>query len=128
MPIPRAVAKFNKRVTNKVAGVLAPFLPGFALVEHTGRKSGKSFSTPVNAFHVDGGIRFALTYGRGSDWVRNVLAADGCTVIMKGKRIALTAPVLGVDPRADWAPPGARQILRATGSTDYLQCRIATQR
>ena len=60
--------------------------------------------------------------------MRNVLAADGCTVITKGKRIALTAPVLGVDPQADWAPPGVRQVLRATGSTDYLQCRIADQR
>ena len=128
MPIPRAVARFNKRVTSPVARVLVPRLPGFALIVHTGRKSGTEYRTPVNAFHVDGGIRIAPTYGRGSDWVRNVLAADGCTVIMRGKRIALTAPALGVDPQANWAPPGVCHILRAIGSADYVQFRIAEQR
>ena len=46
MPIPRAVAKINKRVTNKVTGVFAPLVPGFALVEHTGPQERDDRSGP----------------------------------------------------------------------------------
>ena len=39
MPIPMAVASFNKKVTNRVTGPFAGHLPGFAVVTHRGRKS-----------------------------------------------------------------------------------------
>jgi deazaflavin-dependent oxidoreductase (nitroreductase family) len=45
-----------------------------ALIEHNGRKSGRSYQPPVMAF-VDGGEpSVVLNYGTESDWVRNVQA------------------------------------------------------
>jgi hypothetical protein len=74
----RWVAAFNLAVTNGITSRFAARLPGFGIVTHVGRKSGKDYRTPVNAFRAPEGFLIALTYGRESEWVRNVLAAGGC--------------------------------------------------
>ena len=50
MAVPKGVARFNKRVTNHVTNHIAGWMPGFAIVSHVGRRSGKSYRTPVNVF------------------------------------------------------------------------------
>jgi deazaflavin-dependent oxidoreductase (nitroreductase family) len=51
-------------------------LPGFGIVAHVGRKSGRDYRTPVNVFPVrDSGFVILLLYSAQSDWLRNVLAA-----------------------------------------------------
>ena len=75
MPLPKRLARFNRRVTNPVLRHVASWAPGFAVVHHVGRRSGHAYRTPVNVFKRDGRYVFALTYGKDSDWVRNVLAA-----------------------------------------------------
>ena len=74
----RWVAAFNLAVTNRITSRFAGRLPGFGIVTHVGRKSGKVYRTPVNVFRAPEGFLIALTYGRESEWVRNVLAAGGC--------------------------------------------------
>lgn len=74
MPLPRWVARFNNRWTNRFMLPLAKTQRGFAVVHHVGRKSGRTYSTPINLFGCDGGYLVALTYGPGADWYRNVLA------------------------------------------------------
>jgi deazaflavin-dependent oxidoreductase (nitroreductase family) len=81
------VARFNRRATNLVTRRFAGKLPGFAIVEHRGRRSGTTYRTPVNLFHDGETLLIALTYGPDADWVRNTRAAGGCTVIERGKRI-----------------------------------------
>src|SRR5947209_1601476 len=80
MPLSRAVARFNRRATNRVLGRVAGWMPGFGIVTHIGRRSAKTYQTPINLFRDGDVYRIALTYGAESDWVRNVLAAGGCTV------------------------------------------------
>jgi deazaflavin-dependent oxidoreductase (nitroreductase family) len=120
MVAPRAVARFNKRVTNKVFGTVAPFAPGFGMLVHTGRKSGRTFRTPINIIRTEEGYVIALTYGPQSDWVRNVLAAGGCDVIMRGRTVHLTGPEIVHDPRRTRMPAIARPILSAVGVDDFL--------
>jgi hypothetical protein len=45
----------------------------------------------VNVFRTDHGFLVALTYGR-TDWLRNVLAAEGCELEHRGRVYRLTAP------------------------------------
>ena len=92
MPFPRALARFNRVVTNRVLGVVAPWVPPFAVVVHRGRSSGRTYRTPVWCFHRRGRFVMALTYGSRADWVRNVIAAGGCTLIRMGSERALTSP------------------------------------
>ena len=51
--LPRAFARFNRRVANPVVRLVAGRLPPLAVVTHTGRRSGRSYRTPVMAFAKD---------------------------------------------------------------------------
>src|SRR5216117_811513 len=67
----RWLASFNLAVTNRISSRFAPRLPGFGIVTHVGRKSGRVYRTPVNVFRDQNGFAIALTYGRESEWVKN---------------------------------------------------------
>ncbi len=125
MPIPYAVARFNRRVTNRITRLIAGWLPGFGIVVHTGRRSGRVYRTPVNVFRGGDGYRIALTYGPESDWVRNVIAAGGCELVRSGRHIMLANPRIVSDPECCWAPPVVRQVLRLIRASQYLQLSVA---
>lgn len=121
MPLSRGVARFNRRGLNRVTRHIVGWLPGFALLFHTGRRSGRTYQTPINAFRRDDGYRIALIYGAESDWVRNVLAAGGCEIEHRRRRIALTHPRIVSDPDRRWAPPIVRQVIGMIGASQYMQ-------
>jgi deazaflavin-dependent oxidoreductase (nitroreductase family) len=121
----RRIARFNKRFTNRVAAPLAPRLPGFGVVGHVGRRSGRRYTTPVNVFSEPGGFVFALTYGKQAEWVRNVLAAGGCELTTRGRTYRLTDPQLFHDERRHAVPPPVRAMLRLAGVADFLRLRRA---
>lgn len=121
MVIPKGVAAFNRRVTNRITGPVANRLPGFGIVRHAGRKSGRAYRTPVNVFDVPGGYVVALTYGPSADWVRNVLAAGGCELETRGRVVSLTNPeIVHDESRASVTWP-ARQVLKLIGAADFLK-------
>jgi hypothetical protein len=88
----RWIAAFNLAVTNRITSRFAARLPGFGILTHVGRKSGRADRTPVNVFRTPEGFLIALTYGRESQWVRNVLAAGKCELETQGVRYRLSAP------------------------------------
>jgi deazaflavin-dependent oxidoreductase (nitroreductase family) len=92
--IPRAVARFNKRVNNPIQGVYAWLLPPWAVIVHTGRRSGRTYRTPVLAFRRGRRFEVAVLYGERSDWVRNLLAAGGGRVVRGGRTYELREPRL----------------------------------
>jgi len=57
----RSVTAFNLAVTNRITSRFADRLPGFGIVTHVGRKSGKVYRTPVNVFRAPEGFLIALT-------------------------------------------------------------------
>lgn len=120
MPIPKAVARLNRVGLNRLTGRIAPWAPGFGLVEHRGRRSGRTFRTPVNVFPVPDGFVIALTYGADSDWVRNVLAAGGCTVVTRRRTHRLVAPRVVHDPQRRHMPPVVRAVLSRIHVEDFL--------
>jgi deazaflavin-dependent oxidoreductase (nitroreductase family) len=127
MAIPRTVGRWNKVGLNRVTRHIAPWLPGFGVVVHRGRRSGRRYRTPVNVFATEDGYRFALTYGPDTDWVRNVLAAGGCELETRGRTVRLVAPRLYHDERRRGIRPLERQILRLLGVADFLTLRTADQ-
>ena len=71
-----------------------PWMPGFGVIVHHGRRSGLRYQTPVNVFSAGNGYVIALTYGPETDWVKNVLAAGGCELRTRGRPSAgLTTPI-----------------------------------
>lgn len=104
MPASRKVARFNKRYLNRLFLRVAGRMPGFGIVTHLGRKSGRAYRTPVNVFRTEGGYIVALTYGPEADWVKNVMAAGSCEVLTRGRRVHLFDPRIETDEAKSWAP------------------------
>jgi deazaflavin-dependent oxidoreductase (nitroreductase family) len=110
MPLPRSLAEFNRRFTNKVTRCFAGWLPGFGIVIHTGRNSGETYETPVNVFRAEHGFVFALTYGR-ADWVQNVMAAGSAKLRTLRKVHAIGNPRIVDAPQHTDLPYVPRKIL-----------------
>ena len=89
MPIPKVIAVFNKYVTNRFFLLFARWIPPFAIVNHKGRISGRSYRTPILAFPTEAGFFFALTYGRDVDWVKNLIAYDSGTIEYNNEEIEI---------------------------------------
>lgn len=102
-PLMRAMAKFNRRVTNKLIGMFAPYLPWWAVLVHRGRKSGIEYRTPVAVTIEDRTLMVPIGYGEQSDWLRNLLAAGGGQLRHRGKTHTFTNPrVVDRDETGGW--------------------------
>jgi deazaflavin-dependent oxidoreductase (nitroreductase family) len=113
MRVPRAVAKFNRRITNPVARSLTPWLPCLGTLEHVGRKSGRHYRTPLLVFKTQDGFVILIGYGPQTDWLKNVLASGPTVLHKRGKALALGSP--RIVSKADAAPlvtPGPRLFCR----------------
>lgn len=128
MPAPRWVARANKIGLNRFTKYIAPWAPGWAIVVHRGRKSGRTFRTPLWAFRRRNGFVIALTYGPETDWVRNVLAAGGCELQTRRRRYQLGAPVVFRDEDATDMPAFIRFMLRRViKAPEFLRLDIVSQ-
>lgn len=99
------------------APVLGPALKEFMVVSFNGRKTGKRFSVPVSAHHIDGDLYVLLNAG----WKHNF--RDGApadvlyaakTTRMRGQLIAEPAAVADLAHRAAESE-GAKKAQRAMG-------------
>jgi deazaflavin-dependent oxidoreductase (nitroreductase family) len=117
----RWLAKINIAFTNRITGLFAGWLPGFGILAHVGRKSGKVYRTPVNLFRASNGFIIALTYSSQSEWVKNVLAAGGCELKTRGEKYRLSAPKVVRDPSRKRFPFPVRIVLRTVGADEYME-------
>ena len=120
----RWLAKINIAVTNRITSLFAGWLPGFGILTHVGRKSGKVYRTPINVFRAANGFVIALTYSSQSEWVKNVLAAGGCELKTRGKKYRLFAPKVVRDPTRRRFPIPVLVVLRIVGADEYMELSI----
>ena len=125
MPIPIAIVSFNKKYINRVTGPFAGHVPGFAVVVHRGRRSGRVYRTPINAFRRNGGYVFVMTYGPDVDWVRNVEAAGECDIETRGRLVHLVQPRRFRDPAREAVPGPVGMILRLIDVDEFLAMDVA---
>ncbi len=92
MKLPRGLAHFNTKVTNRIQGSWAWLLPPYAVIVHQGRKTGRTFRTPVVASVGNDEIVVGILYGSQSDWVRNLLASGTGEVVRCGNTYELADP------------------------------------
>jgi deazaflavin-dependent oxidoreductase (nitroreductase family) len=128
MPLPKQLARFNRVITNPILQHAARRLPGFAVVHHVGRRSGRAFHNPVNLFADGDRYVIALTYGRDSQWVRNVMAAGSVEVETRGHRLRLLDPEIVHDPSRSHVPATIRPLLGAVGVDDFMLLRRSSER
>jgi deazaflavin-dependent oxidoreductase (nitroreductase family) len=111
------VRRFNRNVTNprvlRTAGA-----PGVStsVIRHVGRVSGRPYETPVGPVAVGDDYLIALPYGPGTDWVRNVMAAGGATLVHEGRQVSIDRPeVVATSEVVDDLPASERRTLRIFG-------------
>jgi deazaflavin-dependent oxidoreductase (nitroreductase family) len=121
MPVPASMTKVNRRIINPVTSKFAGRIPPFSMLEHIGRTSHTHYRTPIMAFQSGNDFIIALTYGPGTDWVRNVIAAGGCTIEYRRNRIELIDPeLLQCDPATLPFPWLVRKILDMMQVNNFL--------
>ena len=96
----------------------------FSIVTSVGRKSGKTYETPIIVQPTDGGFMIELTYGDRVQWYRNVVAAGGCRITYKGTEYDITR-IEPVDAAAGLAafPPSQRRILTLLRRKHFVRFR-----
>ena len=123
MPLPRWLAKINKRVFNK-REVRKGKRP---VITHVGRTSGTTFRTPLDAQPVEDGYLFILMYGSGSDWVKNVMAAGTAGLRVGNDEYDLVAPRLVTKDEAVRLLPDASKLPPARlNVTEFLRMDVRT--
>lgn len=93
MPLPESLARFNRVVSNRVMRPLALIAPGFGVLHHRGRRTGKEYQTPLNVFQDGDRLIVALTYGEDVDWLKNARSSAQSHFILRGKRVKVGTPV-----------------------------------
>ena len=121
----RVIRPFTTHVVNPIARRFASWLPGFGILEYRGRKSGRTYRTPLNVFRRGDWYVFALTYGADVEWVKNVVAAGGCILRTRGRAVRLIEPEVFVDPSRRLMPLVVRIVLRFDRASEFLRMRIA---
>ena len=121
MNLPRFLRPVNRVVTNPLMRTFAWLVPPLAVVHHVGRKSGRTYRTPVLAFPSAKGFVIPMPYGRDVDWARNLLAAHSGEVEQGGRRAALQNPRIVAFGAAETHLPAAlRPVFRAMDLPGYL--------
>jgi deazaflavin-dependent oxidoreductase (nitroreductase family) len=116
-----------KHTLNRVTTRVARSRHGpFALVRHVGRRSGRTYETPVILARVPDGFVAELTYGPDVDWYKNIVAAGGCTVLHHGSEYAVDrVSTLPAEQGLAAYPNPQRLVLRALGRSEFRLLSIA---
>jgi deazaflavin-dependent oxidoreductase (nitroreductase family) len=123
-----SVLKALTKVFNPLAMPIARLglISVWGVVRHTGRRSGRTFSTPIALTATREGFVIPLPWGEKTDWCRNVRAANGGVV--RWGRHDYTVRDPEVIDRAAAAPafsPPLRRLLPVLGIERFLRVRRA---
>ncbi len=122
----RWVIRLQRHLVNPVARRAARFLPGEAVLETTGRRSGLPRRTPVGG-RLDGRTFWIVSeFGRSSNYVRNLLADPAVRLRLGGTWHSGTATIVEDDDvraRLRQLPTLNSVLVRLVGS-DLLTVRI----
>jgi deazaflavin-dependent oxidoreductase (nitroreductase family) len=114
------MAAVSRRL-NPLVLPLTRHLPPLAVLHHKGRRSGRSYDTPVQAYHTSDGWVVGLAYDRNSAWVLNLLAAGGGEMTRLGRRYRISEPRRVGRQALKTLPALAALQMRVVGIDEFLQ-------
>ncbi len=118
-----SVVKALAKVLNPIAGPIAGagLVPVWGVVRHTGRRSGRSFVTPIALVAAVDGFYIPLPFSDKTDWCRNLLAAHGGVIRWRGAEYPVREPeVVGWSVAAPAFNIVLRTLLRTFGIRRFL--------
>ncbi|MGC9468778.1 MAG: nitroreductase family deazaflavin-dependent oxidoreductase [Anaerolineae bacterium] len=118
----------NRAVVNPLTLSFAgrPGIP-YAMIRHTGRHSGRPYTTPVMATPDDGGFLIPLPYGTDVDWVKNLQAEGGGLLVYQGNAYRVHNPkIVSVEAGCDVYSEWVQSLLVKVGAEHCLRLQNAT--
>ena len=122
-------------ILHRIARILGPLnrpiagrrlFPLWAVLHHRGRRSGREYAIPVAVRVTTDGFFIALPFGERTQWARNVIASDGCTLRWRARDYAVSDPrIIGAEEAAAAFHPLQRWILRTAGVRRFMRLRLA---
>jgi deazaflavin-dependent oxidoreductase (nitroreductase family) len=98
----------------------------FAVVRTVGRKSGKTFETPIIVVEVPDGFVIELTYGPHVNWYQNLVAANGGEIVRGDKTWRVLGPVeISTEEGLHAFSPARRVVLRLLRRTHFRKLPLA---
>ncbi len=119
----RAIARAGGGVGVTLAG--RRFFPLWGIVRHAGRRSGRTYDTPVVVDRTSDGFLIPLPFGGSTQWARNVLAAGGSAIRWRAHEYRVLAPEI-----IDWQQarssygPVLRLVIPVVGIRTFLKVTV----
>jgi deazaflavin-dependent oxidoreductase (nitroreductase family) len=120
-----AARRFHRAIGNRVmmrsAG--APRASA-SIIRHRGRRTGRTYETPIWAARTEDGFVIGMVYGPATDWVRNLRASGSATIVHQGRTYAVSEPeIVPAASAAPYLPPAIRHAQRLVGVDRYVRIR-----
>jgi deazaflavin-dependent oxidoreductase (nitroreductase family) len=95
-----------------------------SVIRHTGRRSGKTYETPVGAEATGDGFVIGLVYGTETDWLKNVLASGSAVVVNDGQTYQVGQPeVISLQAAGDAFSASDQRSMQFVGVSECLRVR-----
>lgn len=120
MTFPRPMAAVSRRL-NPLALPLMRRLPPFAVLHHRGRRTGRSFDTPVQAYSTPAGWVIGLAYDYNAPFALNLMAAGDGEMTRGGRRYRITQPRRAGREVLELLPALVGLQMRLVGIDEFLQ-------
>jgi deazaflavin-dependent oxidoreductase (nitroreductase family) len=118
----RAIARPLGPIARPIAG--KRWFPFYAVLHHTGRTSGKAYSTPVVALRTPDGFIVPLPFGDATQWARNVFAAGGGSLTFAGHDYRMVEPrVVDREDARAYLPAFVRFLAARLGLRQFVLVR-----
>jgi deazaflavin-dependent oxidoreductase (nitroreductase family) len=100
-----------------------------SVIRHQGRRTGRTYETPVWAVPTEDGFVIAIVYGSGTDWLKNVLASGAAAIVHQGETYPVDQPEIVPMERARAYFPATLQrthrLVRVNGCLRVRRVKVA---
>jgi deazaflavin-dependent oxidoreductase (nitroreductase family) len=95
-----------------------------SVIRHQGRRTGRTYHTPVWAVPTEDGFVIAIVYGSGTDWLKNVLARGAAAIVHQGATYLVDQPeIVAMDSARAYFPATLQRTHRLVGVEGCLRVR-----
>jgi deazaflavin-dependent oxidoreductase (nitroreductase family) len=120
----------------RIARPLGPFarpiagrrwFPFYAVIHHTGRTSGKLYSTPVVALRAPVGFLVPLPFGDATQWAKNLFASGTGSLTFAGQDHGIADPrIIDREDARAYLPAFVRFLAARLGLRQFVLVRQLT--
>jgi deazaflavin-dependent oxidoreductase (nitroreductase family) len=96
-----------------------------SVIRHVGRRSGRTYQTPVVAVQHGDSFLIALPYGQRTDWLKNVLGKGSAAIVTNGHTYGVDRPeVIPMAEATAYFRPKEQRMHRQFHVDAALQVRL----